>query len=120
MFDAQYLIAPSTNFKILGPWMSREGDNAVFAVDLISETLSAGSFKINIRTKAADDAGDGGGAIAVIDIAHGDGPDRYEGEVNATLKDLVRYEFEFTSAAVGTWVLFRMLPATWFDSVSTS
>jgi len=34
------------------------------------------------------------------------------------MNELVRYGFEVSGTA-GDWVLFRMLPPVWFDSVKT-
>ena len=124
MFDAQYLIQPVTAsvFKIYGPWMSRGGDNATFALDLIDETMSNGYFEIDIYTKASEDAGDGASATgdSPEQILHSTGPKRYTWEVNGGMKELVRYEFTLTAdVGTGERVFFRMLAPSWFDSVDT-
>ena len=122
MFDAQMLINPSASgLTIYGPWMPRGGDNATLGIDLVAESMTAGGFRIRVATKASEDAGDGVAISTEKTIAHGDGADQYTWEVSGQMKDLVRYEFAFVNSAnAGAWVLFRMLPISWFDSVATS
>ena len=118
MFEAQTLQGGTTVFS---PWVEREGDSVRIALDLVSKAGNA-QIAVTLHTKETDDAGDGndsGGAgiaatgtvgqsIAAFSTA---GP-----SPSVTLNDLVRYKFVVTGTS-DAWVLFRMLPAVWFDSV---
>lgn len=123
MFDAQLLLSTGTNYSVYGPWMSRGGDNVTYGIDMVKQTMSAGSFDIQLVTKAAEDAGDGTpitSPASTIVYEYDETLVRLLLEVSGGMKELVRYKFTFTGVTTADqWVLFRMLPPSWFDSVDT-
>jgi hypothetical protein len=119
MFDAQLLVADAANFDVYGPWIPREGDNALFSVDVQELSLTgAAQFQVQLETKGHEDAGNGS-AISPLQFQiaiTSAGQDTQL--VSGQLQDMVRYRFIFNDdAAAGDWVLFRMLPPIWFDAV---
>jgi hypothetical protein len=119
MFDAQVLIATGTAYSVYGPWMPRGGDGITMAIDVVTDNFSSGDITVDLVTKKSEEAGNGTaisgqtltgttGAVTEKTVAP-----------NATqyLEDLVRYKFTVPAATAGNFVIFRMLPASWFDAV---
>lgn len=117
MFEAQLLQAPST---VYSPWFPRGGCSITATLDVVEIEGDDTIIKVEVFTKPSEDAGPGSNADVGTDIQRSgtDGPGRssetWAGEVN----DLVRYKFDVTNdMGLPGWVLFRMLPPLWFDSV---
>lgn len=99
------------------PWFPKQGDNAVFAFELISSYYGAsgGSFACTAYTKNREDLGsDGTATIISSTITTG----FYQG-VCTDLKELVRFKITVTpgssiTGAVGA--TYRFLPPTWYDT----
>lgn len=93
------------------PWFPRGADNAVFALELIKNTLA--SFAVNVRTKNREDEGSAPGSSAGTFT-------QLSGnflQVNCTgLKELVRFEITTRGGAAGDGVIYRFLPPTWYDT----
>lgn len=113
MFEAQLLVASGEGTLVFSPWFPRQGDNATFTLEVVA--TNGVELDVQVFTKNVEDPGDGtpvlGGAIALSapGISRGAwGPD--------TLLELVRYQF--VARGEGLWVLFRMLPPVWCDSVA--
>lgn len=117
MFEAQLLIGSSGDgTRVFSPWFPRQGDNAIFTVDVVA--ISGVTLSVEVFTKNTEDAGNGspvspasGSLSGIVDpgaVAATWGPD--------TLLELVRYRYTVESA--GDWVLFRMLTPVWSDSVA--
>lgn len=119
MFDAQ-LLQPST---VYSPWFARGGDNVICTLDLIQLGGSA-SIRVDLYSKSQEDTGDGSpvdpsGSPVKIEV-NAAGRAQAEWSVDTVtsgfnLSELVRYKFTVSTS----WVLFRMLPPVWFDSVAT-
>lgn len=81
--------------------------------------INGATLTIDLFTKNTEDAGDGTNADAGTSISVG-GTGRITVEWTsgtAILEELVRYRFTVTGSNVSDWVLFRILPPVWFDSV---
>ncbi len=119
MFDAQMLITTGTDHSVFSPWMLRGGDNLRATLEVVKRGSSA-TITVRVFTKNSEDAGDGADADSATTLAGGVAG-RYVAEwasnAGKGAKAMVRYKFT-VSGAEGDWTLFRMLPATWFDSVS--
>ena len=112
MFDAQLLIRETANTQVLGPWFPRDGDNLIARAEVIEEDGAV--LRVRVLTKNTQDVGDGTlitGAIAPTGV--GVFSQSYPGD----LKELVRYRYTLSGGAAGTYVLFRMLPPVWYDTV---
>jgi len=115
MFDAQFLPrGSSSDTQVYSPWFRRQADNAVVSAELIA--TSGGVLTVKVFHKNSEDTGDGseyvGTSITLSSVGRG------EAEFTG-LKELVRCEFTCGDANFD-WVLFRMLPPVWFDSVDAS
>ena len=113
MFEAQVL---DTGDTVFSPWFPRQGDSAIFTLDVVDIDGGAAANQITVQvfTKNSEDAGSGSqtGSDITRDGTEGAGQ---AGAEYGSLKELVRYKFSVTGT--GTRVLFRMLPPSWFDSV---
>lgn len=113
MFEAQMIPGASGDgSKVLGPWIPREADNAIFTVELIA--VDGGTLKVEVFTKNREDTGTPGTAFATI-ASSLSSPDIVSAETSG-LKELIRFKYTVTNAE-SKWVLFRMLPTIWFDDV---
>lgn len=78
---------------------------------------------MQVYSKNSEDIGDGDDADSGVTIT-ATTPGRYTKEWDSAkatnpskIYELVRYKFTGKSSTATDYVLFRMLPATWFDSV---
>jgi len=110
MFQAQ-LLNGATNGAVYSPWFERQGDYLRATVEVVAMAGSTG-VTVTVLTKNKEDTGDGtavSGSIA--QSSAGRGTTEF-----TTLKELVRFKFDPGTTST-SWVLFRMLPAVWFDAV---
>jgi hypothetical protein len=117
MFDAQLLISTGTGgsaTSVYGPWFSRGGDNAEFAVEVIA--MDATDLTTVFVTKNRDESGDGDAIATRVIENTAAGVQRDTVVASDAMKELVRYKFTVTGAS-GKWVLFRVLAPVWYDSV---
>ena len=118
MFEAQYLMTKaSAGLTIYSPWFPRQADNVRFNIDL--DDVNGATLDIVLFHKNREDTGDGsttGTSISALNTL-GRTVAEFKG-----LKEMVRYKFVVKADSNGTlgWILFRMLPPIWFDSVSTT
>jgi len=111
MFEGQMLF---TGNQVYSPWMRRGGDNVIIALDLIARAGT--TLEVSLYTKNTEDTGDGvlvGGGALISASAVGQTPYNQVGE----LLELVRYRFKVAGTNVYDYVLFRMLPPNWYDTV---
>ena len=119
MFEAQLLIQGSTVFS---PWFPRGGDNVTATLEVVE--ISSATLKVELFTKNSEDAGNGSNAdsagtpISISATATGRTSATWSQPTTSTvsIKEMVRYKFTVTGTGTN-WVLFRMLPPVWFDSV---
>jgi len=113
MFEAQYLFSGGT---VLGPWMSRQADNMIMHLDLVKSSSTASTdLKVEIITKNSETAGDPTTPLTdKIDTSFEAVTSK---EIKGEVLELLRYKFTASGTADDDYVLFRMLPITWFDTV---
>lgn len=116
MFQAQMMLVGggAATVKIYSPWFERNGDNLRVSAELVA--VSGATITVKVYSKASDATGDGTVVTPVsANIALnavGRATEEYAG-----LNELVRYGFECSGSTANQWVLFRMLPPVWFDTV---
>ncbi len=117
MFEAQLLMGQgSEGTQVFSPWFPRQGDNARMTLEVVA--ISGATIKVEVFTKSSETDGDGS-------LAGTSGTDKIERttagretyEWSGNLNELVRYKFTVTDATT-KWVLFRMLPPVWFDTIA--
>lgn len=123
MFQAQMLTANGTagGSDVYSPWFPRGGDNMIATVEIISMSGSSPTgLTVEVWTKAKSDAGDGSGPLtntaSTTSFGSTSTAGRYSATYAANLNELVRYKFK-PGTTDGKWVLFRMLPPSFFDTV---
>lgn len=117
MFQAQLLISNATTSgaRVYSPWFPKGGDNMLATVEIIAVNGTTPTLTIEVFSKAKTTTGDGsivGSATGVTAL----------GRTTLTqfsgLNELVRYRFDpGLTAVAGNWILFRMLPPVFFDTV---
>ena len=120
MFQGQYLITKNfaNGVMVYSPWMPRGGDNLRFTLDVAD--IVGGNLTVTAFHKNSEDTGDGSTTSTAIGPVTTVVPPRSDAE-HLGLKELVRYRFVFKASVDGTigWVLFRMLPPVWFDTLNS-
>jgi len=115
MFNAQLLIRSSSgDTKVYSPWFPRQADNLRATAELAA--TSGGVLTVKVFHKNTEDTGDGSEYVGTSISLSSTGRDDAE---FTGLKEMVRYQFT-CGDATGDWVLFRMLPPVWFDTVDAS
>ena len=119
MFDAQVIISDGTAVKLFSPWFPRGGDYVRVLVDVTTILDTGGGtpqLDIDLFHKNADDEGDGiaNGSAITMNAAG-----RNTIKEWTAIKELVRFRFTFDTSGSLAWVIFRMLPPSWFDSSTT-
>jgi len=113
------LFGATEGTKVYSPWFPRQGDNAIMTLEVVA--VSGATIKVEVLTKNSEDAGDG----TIVTGVTGDADitastvGRSDGEWDQVLEELVRYKFTVTNTTE-KWVLFRMLPPVWFDTVDAA
>ena len=113
MFDAQLLIRPAEDLAIFSPWFPRGGDTGAFTLEVVA--ISGATITVSVFTKSSETVGDGSNANAGVSLSL-TAVNRDTDVWTGTLNELVRYRY-VVSGETGDWVLFRMLPPVWSDSV---
>lgn len=123
MFESQLLIrGTDESHSVYSPWFPRGGNNLRATLEVVN--VSGATLKVEVFTKESDETGDGDNAQASTSISESTaGRSTKEwtslstaGTVS-TIEDMVRYKFTISGSNAADWVLFRMLPPVWFDTV---
>ncbi len=105
--------------SVYSPWMCRRGDFLRATLDLVKAN-SATSLGVRLYTKNETDTGNGIEVDSTLFInknTPGRVTQEWGSNTGTGLKELVRYRFTCLGAPSGSWVIFRMLAAVWFDAV---
>jgi hypothetical protein len=117
MIEGTLLFANTTVFS---PWFPRQAD----LLRVIAECIARydASTTIELYTKDDGDPGDGlpvDEAVSITLAANGRQMAEWKlapGEEG--VKQLLRFRYVVTGSKANHWMLFRLLPAVWFDAVT--
>ena len=114
MYEAQYLLGDDDVFT---PWLDRQADNMAFAAELIAHNGTDTELEIFPYTKPANVPGPGT-AMSLPRLSIED--DGFATTIWSGFNELVRFRIKNgkTSPSDSDYLLFRLLPIAWFDSVS--
>jgi hypothetical protein len=116
MIDATLLFRSTT---VLSPWFPRQAD--MLRVTAECSARNGATLTIKLYTKSIEETGDGANvdestSIVLNSVARSTAEWKtVDGEEG--VQQLLRFRYEVTGTAVSDWILFRLLPAVWFDAV---
>ncbi len=117
MFDASLLFGGAS---VYSPWFPRAGDLLRVVAECVA--VSGGTLTIRVFGKNSDDTGDGtdinsGTTIVLSSVGFSPATEWASPSPPTTgVKQLLRFQFT-VSGSGANWVLYRLLPAVWFDAV---
>ena len=116
MFEAQLIHATaSRGTEIYSPWIPRGGDNLLATVDVVK--VVGGGVSVEVATKNVEDSGDG--TLVSGSLSGATAGRHTKGWGPSVLKELIRFKYTVTlEETAPEWVLFRMVPLLWFDTVN--
>jgi len=120
MIDATLLFAQSETDHIYSPWFPRQADMLRVVAECVA--VNGAALVVKLYTKSLSDPGDGDPVNTSVSI-----------ELNAVgrsaatewktvsgqegVQQLLRFRYTVTGESSNNWILFRLLPAVWFDAV---
>lgn len=115
MIDAILLMTGTTVFS---PWFARQADMLRVTAQCI--VTNNATITIELYTKNSEETGDGLPVDETVDIVLSTA-DRETEEWKTVVsqegvQQLLRFRYVVTGDE-GAWILFRLLPAVWFDAV---
>lgn len=106
---------------LYSPWLPRGGDNAVFTVEIVSDSGLTGTGQSALYFwpfhKNTNDVGDGSAVSAVTPTALSTVGFHSLG-LFENIKELVRFKIQFDAGSFMSSMEYRMLAPTWFKTVS--
>ena len=119
MIDGTLLFAGTT---VYSPWFPRQADMLRVTAECIAR--SNASVRIDLYTKNQEEPGDGDPVYSSTYIELGDDiRPTVEWKTESTgdgVEQLLRFKYTVTSESSNDWILFRLLPAVWFDAVNAT
>ncbi len=116
MIDATLLMNGMTVFS---PWFPRQADMLRVTAECVA--VSGGAVEIQLYTKNTEDPGNGDPVDTgtVISLSS---PGRSTVEWKTVVsqegvQQLLRFRYVVTGTETYHWILYRLLPAAWFDAV---
>lgn len=117
MIDATLLFRDTTVFS---PWFPRQADMLRVVAECVA--VSGATLTIELFTKDAEQTGDGVAVNAVSIVMSEPGrspPAEWVTVVGQPgVEQLLRFRYVVTGPLKNDWILFRLLPAVWFDAVN--
>jgi hypothetical protein len=111
MYQGVFLGYGATVFT---PWMSRQADNAVFTFEMIDDPDSA-TLTVTLFQKKTEEYGNPSSGTGMNTM---DSDGDISTNIVSGMKEMFRFSFAVENpgdVSAGTGVVFRMLPATWYD-----
>ena len=112
--------------ELYSPWFPREGDNAIFTMEIIAKlnlaSASTSTMVVDVYHKEAEDTGNGVLAVSNIyasPIGPADDKGFFVSAPIENLKEMVRFKYRMDCNSFVAAFLYRMLPTTWFNAAGT-
>lgn len=119
MIDATLLFKGTTVFS---PWFPRQADLLRVTAECVA--VLGATITIELYTKKSEDTGDGDpvddGVSIVLDAQGRETAEWKTVAEEVGVEQLLRFRYEVTGSEDYEWVLFRLLPAVWFDALAAS
>jgi len=117
MIDATLLFSGMT---VYSPWFPRQADMLRVTAECMA--LYNTSVTIELLTKNEEDTGNGDPVDESVTIVL-DAVERVTAEWKTVVaqegvRQLLRFRYNVGADPTNEWILFRLLPAVWFDAVS--
>lgn len=117
MIDATLLMKGTT---VYSPWFPRQADMLRVTAECVA--LNGATLAVSLYTKNEESTGDGlpvdAGVSIVLSSATRSTAEWKTVVMQEGVKQLLRFKYVVTGSTNNDWVLFRLLPAVWFDSVA--
>lgn len=115
MIDATLLFAGTV---VYSPWFPRQADMLRVTAECVA--VNNTSLEIELYTKNPEDTGDGLAVDVNVSItlsAAGRSTAEWKTVNEPGVEQLLRFRYTVGTEASNEWILFRLLPAVWFDAV---
>lgn len=122
MIDATLLFKGTTVFS---PWFPRQADMLRVTAECVA--VNGATITIKLFTKNRSDPGDGtqvdatggggGGTVITLSAVGRDTAEFQNVPAQEGVEELLRFQFDVTGTDNTDWILYRLLPAVWFDAV---
>lgn len=116
MIDATLLFEGMT---VWSPWFPRQADMLRVTAECVA--VDGVSLEIELYTKSTDEPGDGlpvDESTSITLSATGRVTAEWATVANEEgVEELLRFKYTVGAEASNRWILFRLLPAVWFDAV---
>lgn len=118
MIDATLLFNGVTSYS---PWFPRQADMLRVVAECVA--VSGATITIKLYTKNEEQTGDGlpvNENVSIVMNSPGRStPAEWKTVVSQEgVRQLLRFRYEVTGTNNNDWILFRLLPAVWFDAVA--
>jgi len=116
MIDATLLFSGMT---VYSPWFPRQADMLRVTAECVA--LNGTDLTIELYTKNEEDPGDGLPVDENVSIVL-DAVEKQTAEWKTVVNEkgvqqLLRFKYTVGAEASNEWILFRLLPAVWFDAI---
>jgi len=117
MIDAMLLLKGTTVFS---PWFPRQADMLRVTAECVA--VDGATVTIKLYTKNLEDTGNGDPVDENVSISLNSIGQRITEEWKTVVsqegvQQLLRFQYVVTGSATNDWILFRLMPAVWFDAV---
>ena len=116
MIDATFLFAGTV---VYSPWFPRQADMLRVTAECVA--VNNTSLEIELYTKNQEDTGDGEPVDDTVSITlSAAGRSTAEWKTvggKEGVQQLLRFRYTVGTDPTNEWILFRLLPAVWFDAV---
>lgn len=119
MIDATVLF---NSMEVYSPWFPRQADMLRVTAECVA--VLGATVTIDLYTKNSEDTGNGNPVdenVSIVLSTQGLQTAEWKTVVSQEgVQQLLRFKYKVTGADDYEWVLFRLLPAVWFDALNAS
>lgn len=122
MIDAMILFAGSSPTVVFSPWFPRQADMLRVVAGCVALSGSC-ELMLDLFSKSSEDVGDGVAVDATTHLTLSavgiSSPTEWRTVAGQNgVEQLLRFRYTVSGSAANDWILFRLLPAVWFDAVN--